>query len=70
MAARYERLRVTRFPGMQPFGNYPIHIVVNNGRTTLVGIVDNESDKTLAGVRAREAPLVFSVENELIVRKK
>ena len=33
-----------RFPGLQPLGRYPIHIVVKHGRTTLVGAVDNESD--------------------------
>ena len=55
---------------MQPFGAYPIHIIVKNGRTTLAGVVDNESDKILAGVRAREVPLVFGVTNELEVRKK
>ena len=70
MAARYELLQMARFPGMQPFGNYAIHIVVKNGRTTLVGIVDNESDKILAGVRAREVSGVFAVENELMVRNK
>ena len=70
MAARYELLQMARFPGMQPFGNYAIHIVVKNGRTTLVGVVDNESDRILAGVRAREVSGVFAVENELVVRKK
>lgn len=69
MAARYEAQQFARFPGMQPFGNYPIHIIVKGGRTTLVGVVDSEGDKTLAGVRAREVPLVFGVENELMVRK-
>jgi osmotically-inducible protein OsmY len=39
---------------MQPFGTHPIRIVVNNGRTMLLGIADNDSDKTLAGVGARE----------------
>jgi BON domain len=69
MAARYDALQFTRFPGMQPFGNYPIHIIVKGGRTTLVGVVDNEGDRTLAGVRAREVLQVFAVENELMVRK-
>lgn len=69
MAARYEAQQFARFPGMQPFGNYPIHIIVKGGRTTLVGVVDNDGDKTLAGVRAREVPQVFAVENELMVRK-
>jgi osmotically-inducible protein OsmY len=69
MFARYETLSLARFRGMQPFGLYPIHIVVKNGRITLVGVVDSEADKILAGVKAREVPLVFGVENELTVRK-
>jgi hyperosmotically inducible periplasmic protein len=67
MSARYDLLRFARFPGMQPFGNYPIHIVVRNGRTMLLGVVDNELDRTVAGLRAREVPGVFAVENELVV---
>ena len=70
MGARREMLSAAQYPGMQPFGTYPIHIIVKNGRTTLVGVVDNESDKILAGVRAREVPLVFGVENQLEVRRK
>lgn len=70
MAARYDAMQFGRFPGMQPFGNYPIHIIVKGGRTTLVGVVDNEGDKTIAGFRAREVPQVFGVENELMISKK
>lgn len=70
MGARYEARQFARFPGMQPFGTYPIHIVVKNGRTMLVGVVDNESDKTVAGIRAREVTGVFGVDNDLVVDKK
>jgi hyperosmotically inducible periplasmic protein len=70
MTARREVASAAQSPGMQPFGTYPIHIIVKNGRTTLVGVVDNESDKTLAGMRAREVSLVFSVTNDLEVRRK
>jgi len=70
MRAYYEVLQFTRFPGMQPFGTYPIHIIVRNGRITLLGVVDNEADKTLAGVRAREITQVFGVENELVITSK
>lgn len=59
-----------RFPGMEPLGDYPIHIIVKGGRVTLLGVVDNESDKTLAGFRAREVPGSFGVDNELIVGSK
>jgi hypothetical protein len=65
--ARYETIRSSRFPGLQPLGSYPIHIVVKHGRTTLVGVVDNEADRMLAEVRAREIPGVFGVRNELEV---
>jgi len=58
------------FPGMEPAGDYPIHIIVKNGRLMLLGVVDNESDKTVAGLRAREVPGTFEVENQLVVEKK
>ena len=54
-----------RFPGMQPVGRYPIHIVVKNGRTLLLGVVDGAADRQIAEVRAREVSGVFGVENEL-----
>ena len=56
-----------RFPGMEPIGDYPIHIIVKNGKITLLGVVDTEGDKTVAGMRAREVPGSFGVENELAV---
>ena len=55
------------FPGMQPVGPYAIHIIVKNGRTMLLGIVDSEADRQIAGVRAREVTGVFEVDNSLIV---
>lgn len=67
MSARYELLQSQRFPGLQPFGTYPIHIIVKNGRTTLMGVVDSQADKVMAEVRAREVTGAFSVENELVV---
>jgi len=70
MSARYEALSIARFPGMQPFGMYPIHIIVKNRRTTLLGVVDSEIDRNLAGVRARDVTGVFSVENDLVVEKR
>ena len=70
MSVRRDLRESRRFPGLQPFGTYPIHIIVQGGRTTLLGVVDNESDKTVAGMRAREVNGVFGVENELIVAKK
>ena len=49
--------------GAQP----SIRIIVNNGHVTLKGVVDNQGDKNLAGIRANGVPGVFSVKNELQV---
>src|SRR5215208_3011104 len=56
----------SRFPGTEPAGDYPIHIIVKNGRITLLGVVDNESDKNVAGIRARGVSGSFGVDNELV----
>jgi hyperosmotically inducible periplasmic protein len=45
----------------------PIRIIVNNGRITLEGVVDSETDKNLVTVRANSVPGVFSVTNNLRV---
>ena len=58
-----------RFPGMQPVGRYAIHIIVKNGRTMLLGAVDNAVDRQIAEVRAREVNGVFEVENSLILAR-
>jgi hyperosmotically inducible periplasmic protein len=47
----------------------PIHIVVKNGHVTLDGVVDSESDKNLARIKANGVPGVFSVNNQLVVQK-
>ena len=59
----------TRFPGQEPVGNYPIHILVKGGRITLEGVVDNEMDKNLAAIRARGVSGAFAVDNELQIEK-
>ncbi len=46
----------------------PIHIIVDNGRVTLEGVVDNQGDKNIAGIRANGVPGVFSVANHLRVQ--
>jgi hyperosmotically inducible protein len=42
-----------------------IHIIVDNGKVTLVGTVDSAADKNLAGIRANAVPGVFGVTNNL-----
>lgn len=44
-----------------------IHIIVKNGNVTLKGVVDSDSDRNLANVRANGVSGVFSVKNELTV---
>jgi hyperosmotically inducible protein len=44
-----------------------IHIIVKNGNVTLEGVVDNETDKNLANLRANQVANVFSVRNNLVV---
>ena len=58
------------FPGMQPVGPYAIHIIVKNGRTMLLGVVDSAVDRQIAEVRAREVTGVFEVENSLTVARQ
>jgi hypothetical protein len=53
--------------GLQPIGNYPIHIVVERGRIRLVGMVDSPADKTAAELAARGVPGSFGVENQLTI---
>jgi hyperosmotically inducible protein len=43
----------------------PIHIIVDNGKVTLEGVVATQSDKDTAGIRANTVSGVFSVVNNL-----
>lgn len=44
-----------------------IHIIVKNGHVALEGVVDSESDRNLANLRANAVSNVFSVTNNLTV---
>jgi hyperosmotically inducible protein len=46
-----------------------IHIIVKSGHVSLEGVVDNDTDKNLAGLRANSVPNVFEVKNNLVVKK-
>lgn len=70
------RLRLFRtiygYPTLQKYSLgvlKPIRIIVENGHVTLMGVVDNEMDKNIAGIRANGVPGVFSVDNQLKVVK-
>lgn len=71
-----DRLRLQLFQaiyGYEPLQKYalgvqkPIRIIVKNGRVSLEGVTDSESDKNLAGLRANSVPGIFSVTNNLQV---
>ncbi|MGH9663924.1 MAG: BON domain-containing protein [Bryobacteraceae bacterium] len=59
--------------GFTPLNRYalgarpPIHIIVKNGNVTLEGVVANEMDKNMVGLRANGVAGVFSVTNNLRV---
>jgi hyperosmotically inducible protein len=58
------------FPSLEKYAlgvQKPIRIIVNNGHVTLEGVVDSESDKDTAGIRANSVPGIFSVTNNLQV---
>jgi len=47
----------------------PIRIIVKNGNVFLEGVVDNETDKNIATIRAKSVSGVFGVTNNLQVVK-
>lgn len=58
------------FPSLQRYAMdpaKPIRITVVNGNVTLNGVVDRESDKDAAGIRANGVAGVFKVTNDLQV---
>jgi hyperosmotically inducible protein len=58
------------YPGLEKYAlgvQKPIRIIVKNGRVTLEGVVDNDSDKNLVGLRANGVPGIFQVTNNLQV---
>ena len=68
------RLAVARavygFPSLNRYAidpAQPIRISVQNGNVELYGVVDSESDKNVAYMRANSVPGVFSVKNYLQV---
>jgi hyperosmotically inducible protein len=57
-------------PGLQKYDlgvQKPIRIIVKNGHVFLEGVVDNDGDKNMAGIRANGVSGVFSVDNNLRV---
>jgi hyperosmotically inducible protein len=60
------------YPALQKYAlgvQKPIRIIVSGGHVTLMGVVDSEMDKNIAGIRANGVPGIFSVDNQLKVVK-
>jgi hyperosmotically inducible periplasmic protein len=58
------------FPTLNKYAIYPakpIRISVQNGNVTLYGVVDSQTDKDVAGIRANSVPGIFKVTNDLTV---
>jgi hyperosmotically inducible periplasmic protein len=70
------RIRVAEYRAIYGFGGLyryalgtqpSIHIIVDNGHVTLMGVVDRQGDKDMANIRANGVSGVFSVTNNLRV---
>jgi hyperosmotically inducible protein len=73
-----DRLRTRLFRAIYGFGSLqkyelgvikPIRIIVKSRHVTLEGVVDNDTDKNIAGIRANSVSGIFSVQNNLQVVK-
>ena len=73
-----DRIRIAEYrsiygqPGLDRYALQavpPIHIIVDNGKVTLEGVVSTQADKDMANIRANGVPGVFSVTNNLRVEK-
>ena len=67
---RYSLLDMARFPGMEPYGTHPVHIIVKDRRVALIGVVINDADKTQILIRARQVPHVLGLEDAIMVRAR
>jgi hyperosmotically inducible periplasmic protein len=58
------------YPSLNKYAMDPgktIRVSVQNGRVTLIGVVDSQADKDAAGIRANTVPGVFHVDDQLQV---
>jgi len=61
---------IYRDPSLSRYGIQavpPIHIIVDNGQVTLEGVVNNEMEKNIAGIRASQSMSFGPVKNNLRV---
>ena len=63
---------IYQYPALQKYElgvQKPIRIIVKNGHVTLEGVVDNDADKNLAGIRANGVSSTCVSTNNLAVRQ-
>jgi hyperosmotically inducible periplasmic protein len=74
LSAFDDRLRLRLFRAIYSYAplqkyalgvNKPIRIIVKQGHVDLQGMVDNQADKNIAGIRANGVSDIFSVSNNL-----
>jgi hypothetical protein len=68
MEVRYEVLDMRLFPGMEPYGTYPVHIIVADRKLRLIGLLDTDLDKTQVLHRARQVLNTAGLEDAVVVR--
>ncbi|HEY0565763.1 MAG TPA: BON domain-containing protein, partial [Terriglobales bacterium] len=62
--------RIANYGGLSKYfweASPSIHIIVQNGRVRLTGVVDNQGDRTQADIQAKSVPNVFAVTDDLQV---
>jgi hypothetical protein len=69
MEIRYEVLNMRLFPGMEPYGTYPVHIIVKDRKLHLVWLLDNDLDKTQVLHRARQVLNTNGLLDSVVVRR-
>jgi hyperosmotically inducible protein len=69
-AASRAIFRDPMFTGYAIQANPPIHIVVENGKVTLKGVVANPMDRQIAETRVRTNVLAFDVTNDLKIEER
>ena len=70
MEVRYEVLDMRLFPGMEPYGTYPVHIIVKDRKLRLIGLLDTDLDKTQVLHRARQVLNTKGIEDAIMVRRR
>jgi hyperosmotically inducible periplasmic protein len=68
MEVRYEVLDMRLFPGMEPYGTYPVHIIVKDRKLHLIGLLDTDLDKTQVLHRARQVLNTTGIADAIVVR--